>query len=164
MPFIETIDTVEDIENSQKSAISFSLQEKNGEEAAEQENLSLNGIIDLVTTEFNRSKDKRRNDEERWLLNYENYRGHYDRFTTTEKSEVFVKITKTKVLAAQAQLTDVLFAGNKFPIGVEPQKFSIGVEDKVNFDPKDSQAKGGDPSISATISRPEILKLTRKLT
>ena len=39
----------------------------------------------------------------RWLRSYRNYRGIYGSdmsFTEKEKSRVFVKITKTKVLAA----------------------------------------------------------------
>jgi hypothetical protein len=41
-------------------------------------------------------------------------------FTESEKSKVFVKITKTKVLAAYGQLIEVLFSSGKFPVGVEP--------------------------------------------
>ena len=41
-------------------------------------------------------------------------------FTESEKSKVFVKITKTKVLAAYGQMIEVLFSSGKFPVGVEP--------------------------------------------
>jgi hypothetical protein len=62
------------------------------------------------------------NDDERWMMAYRNYRGLYGsevKFIVSEKSKAFVKITKTKVLAAYAQIVDVLFAGSKFPIGIE---------------------------------------------
>ena len=34
-------------------------------------------------------------------------------FTEAEKSRVFIKVTKTKTLAAYGQIVDVLFANNK---------------------------------------------------
>ncbi len=44
------------------------------------------------------------------------------RFRESEKSRVFVKVTKTKVLAAFGQLVDVIFGANKFPIGISETK------------------------------------------
>jgi len=88
----------------------------------EQENLEFSSVVSWVESSFRKSKDARQGDEDRWLMAYRNYRGIYGpevQFTEEEKSQAFVKITKTKVLAAYAQITDVLFAGNKFPIGVE---------------------------------------------
>jgi len=88
----------------------------------EQENIELSSVVDWVESNFRKAKDARQADEERWLMAYRNYRGIYGpevQFTDQEKSQAFVKITKTKVLAAYAQITDVLFAGNKFPIGVD---------------------------------------------
>ena len=48
-------------------------------------------------------------------------------FTESEKSKVFVKITKTKVMAAYGQLIEVLFSTGKFPLGVQPTKIPEGV-------------------------------------
>ena len=110
----------------------------------EQENMDYGGVVDLVNTAFERSKDRRLADETRWLSAYRNYRGIYSQdvqFTSTEKSQAFVKITKTKVLAAYSQLTDVLFAGSKFPIGIEPRKKPVGAEDAINFDPNQLTAE-----------------------
>ena len=62
-------------------------------------------------------------DEKRWLKAYRNYRGLYGpemAFRDNEKSRVFVKITKTKVLAAFGQIIEVLFSGGKFPLGIHP--------------------------------------------
>ena len=55
-------------------------------------------------------------------------------FTEAEKSRVFVKTTKTKTLAAYSQIVDVLFAGNKFPISVEPTQLPEGVSESVHAD------------------------------
>ena len=41
-------------------------------------------------------------------------------FRENEKSRVFVKITKTKVLASFGQIIEVLFSQGKFPLGVSP--------------------------------------------
>ena len=88
---------------------------------------------------FTEVESSRRDEEERWLDAYRQYRGLYGpetQFTSTEKSQVFIKVTKTKVLAAYGQITDVLFAGQRFPIGVEPTRIPEGVEEAVHFDPK----------------------------
>ena len=81
------------------------------------------GLAGLIKSKFLDAEDARRFDEERWLRAYRNYRGVYGNdmaFTESEKSKVFVKITKTKVLAAYGQLVEVLFSSGKFPVGVEP--------------------------------------------
>ncbi len=78
--------------------------------------LELSQLIAFIEERFNRSKDWRRFDEERWLQSYRNYRGIYGpdvQFTEAERSRVFIKVTKTKVLAAYGQITDVLFARQK---------------------------------------------------
>jgi len=95
------------------------------------------GFVSMIQDKFQRAKDRRLSDEERWLTSYKNYRGVYDdttQFTETERSQIFIKITKTKVLAAYSQVTDVLFAGNKFPIGVEQTPVPEGIQDTVHVD------------------------------
>lgn len=111
------------------------------------------GVVDYVTGRFKRSKDKRLYDEQRWIECYKNFRGLYDtdvQFTDTEKSQAFIKITKTKVLAAYAQIIDVLFSGNKFPITVRATPDPTGVSEKVNID---VQKKKSGTSLT---TRPEI--------
>jgi len=69
----------------------------------EQENMEYSGLVGVIDDAFQKSKDARLTDEDRWLDAYRNYRGLYGpdvQFTDTEKSQAFVKITKTKVLAA----------------------------------------------------------------
>jgi hypothetical protein len=108
---------------------------------------SLNSIVGFVTERFKRAEDARRADEERWLRSYRNYRGIYGpevQFTSTEKSKVFVKVTKTKTLAAYGQIIDVLFGNNKFPISVNPSVLPDGVAESVhiNLDPNADAAVG----------------------
>lgn len=95
-----------------------------------------NKLYNFVMEQFNTAKTSRFTDEKRWITAYKNYRGIYGpdvQFTKTEQSKVFVKVTKTKVLAAYQQISDVLFAGNKFPISVEPTVVPEGIEDAVHF-------------------------------
>jgi hypothetical protein len=97
------------------------------------------GLIAFVNQRYTRSEESRRTDETRWLRAYRNYRGLYGpdmQFTATEKSRVFVKVTKTKVLAAYGQIIDVLFSNNKFPLSIDPSVLPEGVLDSVHFDPK----------------------------
>lgn len=106
------------------------------------------GLISFLNKRFTRAEESRRNDETRWLKAYRNYRGIYGpdvQFTETEKSRVFIKVTKTKVLAAYSQVAEVLFAGNKFPLSVDPSVLPEGVVDSVSFDPKaqDQENVGG---------------------
>jgi len=98
-------------------------------------------LAEYVSNKFTEVEEGRRDEEERWLDAYRQYRGLYSQdtqFTETEKSKIFIKVTKTKVLAAYGQITDVLFAGQRFPIGIETTRVPEGVEEAVNFDPKDS--------------------------
>ena len=78
-------------------------------------------LVGVIQDRFKVAEDARITDERRWIKSYENYRGLYGkkiRFRESEKSRVFVKITKTKVLAAFGQLVDVVFGTGKFPIGI----------------------------------------------
>jgi len=107
---------------------------------------SSNSTVEFVTERFKRAEDARLMDEERWLRSYRNYRGIYGpdvQFTSTEKSKVFVKVTKTKTLAAYGQIVDVLFGNNKFPLSVEPSVLPDGVAESVhiNVDPNAGPAQ-----------------------
>ena len=133
----------------------------------ENENTEYSGVISFIDGQFRRSKESRRTDEDRWLTAYRNYRGIYGadvQFTDTEKSQAFIKITKTKVLAAYAQVVDVLFAGGKYPLGIEQRKFPNNVADAVHYDPnsltteKVKEKTGVDYKVPRNIVRPEIAK------
>src|SRR6056300_1684616 len=112
--------------------------------------VDVTNIIPFVEERYQRAEDYRYNDEERWLRSYRNYRGLYGsdvQFTEAEKSRVFIKVTKTKTLAAYGQIVDVLFAGNKFPISVEPTVLPEGVAADVNFDPKKPEQLKGETAL-----------------
>ena len=99
-------------------------------------------IIPFIMDRYKKADDYREQDEQRWLRAYRNYRGLYGsdvQFTEAEKSRVFIKVTKTKTLAAYGQIIDVLFANNKFPLTIEPTELPEGVVADVNFDPKEPQ-------------------------
>ena len=102
------------------------------------------GLVAFIEERYSRSEDARRQDEDRWLRAYRNYRGIYGpdvQFTEAEKSRVFIKVTKTKTLAAYGQITDVLFANNTFPLSVEPTKLPEGVLENVHVE-TDPNLKG----------------------
>jgi hypothetical protein len=103
-----------------------------------EEDTDTSKIIPFIMERYHRAEDYRRQDEERWLRSYRNYRGIYGpevQFTEAEKSRVFIKVTKTKTLAAYGQIVDVLFAKNSFPLTVDPTELPDGVVENVSFDP-----------------------------
>ena len=151
-------------EDATDSDLAMSLVEEGN---VEEENVELSNTVSYVKSQYERSKTARRVDEERWLDAYRNYRGLYSsevQFTETEKSKAFIKVTKTKVLAAYAQVVDVLFAGSKFPIGIEARKFPNNVEDAVSYNPnrltteKVKEKTGMDYEVAYNIARPDIAK------
>ena len=94
-------------------------------------------IVAYVQERFSRAETARETEENRWLKAYRNYRGIYGpdvQFTETEKSKIFVKVTKTKVLAAYGQITEVLLGGNRFPLTVNPTTLPDGVEETVHIE------------------------------
>ena len=101
-------------------------------------------IVSFVQEKYSRAETARETEEQRWIQAYRNYRGIYGpdvQFTSTEKSQVFVKVTKTKVLAAYGQIAEVLFGGNKFPISIDPTVLPDGVEETVSFETNPNQVK-----------------------
>lgn len=132
-----------------------------------EENINYSGAVAFVNSQYTRSKDARYADEERWLDSYRNYRGLYSsevQFTETEKSKAFIKVTKTKVLAAYAQVVDVLFAGSKFPIGIEARQFPSNVAGEVSYNPnaltdeKVKETVDVDYEVPTSIARPNLAK------
>ena len=120
---------------------------------------SVSSIVSFVEGRFKRAEDARQGDEERWMRAYRNYRGIYGpdvQFTSSEKSRVFVKVTKTKTLAAYGQIIDVLFGNNKFPLTVNPSVLPDGVAESVhmNMDPN-AEAAGATLRDAFTDTPPE---------
>ncbi|QGZ18309.1 portal protein [Pelagibacter phage HTVC115P] len=109
-----------------------------------------NKLASFVYDRFITSERARQSDEDRWLEAFHNYRGQYYKnvqFREHEKSRVFVKVTKTKVLAAYGQLVDVLFSANKFPISVEETKVPEGVSEYAHLNPVGENLQNSGPSI-----------------
>jgi hypothetical protein len=116
------------------------------------EDVEVSNIIPFVIERYRRAEDYRYQDEERWLRAYRNYRGLYGpdvQFTEAEKSRVFIKVTKTKTLAAYGQIVDVLFANNKFPLSIEPTELPEGVVADVHFDPKEPEELQSSTALSS---------------
>ena len=106
------------------------------------EDVDSSKIIPFIMEKYARADDYRQQDEQRWLRSYRNYRGLYSpevQFTEAEKSRVFIKVTKTKTLAAYGQIVDVLFAAQKFPLSVDPTELPEGVVADVSFDPMEPE-------------------------
>ena len=94
-------------------------------------------LVGIIQGRFAQAEESRKSDETRWLKAYENYRGLYAKsikFRESEKSRIFVKITKTKVLAAFGQLVDVIFGTGKFPIGISETKIPEGEKEFAYLD------------------------------
>ena len=126
---------------------------------------STGSIEAYVKERFSKAETAKYAEEQRWIRAYRNYRGIYGedvQFTDTEKSRVFVKVTKTKVLAAFGQMTEVLFGGNKFPITIDPTTLPDGVEESVYMETNDELKKaeksaGMEPLLPGE-TMPEFLK------
>ena len=105
-------------------------------------------LVGIIQGRYAQAEDARQTDETRWLKAYENYRGLYKnsvKFRDSEKSRIFVKITKTKVLAAFGQLVDVIFGTGKFPIGISETKLPEGEKENAYLD-----TQNPTPSIEIT--------------
>ena len=126
-------------------------------EAGKTLNLEINqktNLTGLIKNRYAQAEDARQTDETRWLKAYENYRGLYNKsvkFRDSEKSRIFVKITKTKVLAAFGQLVDVIFGTGKFPIGITETKIPEGEMANAHLD-----TQVGAPGIESTMGGGEL--------
>lgn len=104
-------------------------------------------LVMQLQSDFRRAKKRREADEERWLQAYRNFRGIYGpdvAFSDEEKSKVFIKITKSKVMAAYGQITDVLLSGTKIPISIQPTPEPTGIAEAAHVDPSGGSAGAVD--------------------
>jgi len=107
---------------------------------AEEEKIS--ALVGKINSRFQQCETTREDDEDRWLQAFHNYRGRYFKnvaFRDHEKSRVFVKVTKTKVLAAYGQLIDVLFGANKFPLTIQETRVPEGISEYAHLNPLKEQ-------------------------
>ena len=110
------------------------------DEAKEDEVIS--NLVAQINSRFQQCETTREDDEDRWLQAFHNYRGRYFKnvaFRDHEKSRVFVKVTKTKVLAAYGQLIDVLFGANKFPLTIQETRVPEGIDEYAHLNPLKEQ-------------------------
>lgn len=109
---------------------------------SEDKDTAFDNLGSVIESRLKESEQARLYDEKRWLRSYRNYRGVYGSdmaFRDSEKSKVFVKVTKTKVLAAYGQLIEVLFSQGKFPIGIFPTTDPTGIEKYAHLKPENMQ-------------------------
>ena len=107
-----------------------------------QEEEKISALVSNIKSKFYQAEQTREDDEDRWLQAFHNYRGRYFKnvaFRDHEKSRVFVKVTKTKVLAAYGQLIDVLFGANKFPLTIQETRVPEGVAEYAHLNPLKEQ-------------------------
>jgi len=114
-------------------------------------------LIGIIKDRYSIAEMARDTDERRWIKAYENYRGLYAKgvkFRESEKSRVFVKITKTKVLAAYGQHVDVIFGANKFPIGMSETKVPEGIAEHAHLDTQ-TPVPGIETSVAEQVTEVE---------
>ena len=126
-------------------------------------------VVGFVREHYSKASTARETEETRWVQAYRNYRGLYGpdvQFTSTEKSRIFVKVTKTKVLAAYGQIVEVLFGNNKFPISVDPTTLPEGVVESVYFESNDDMRKAKEqfsPQDTSLLPGETIVDLRERL-
>ena len=116
-------------------------------------------IVSFVQQRFEKAETSRQSEEQRWIRAYRNYRGLYGpdvQFTSSEKSKVFVKVTKTKVLAAYGQIVEVLFGANKFPISIDPTVLPDGVTEAVHLETEDTLKKMSEQQEPVAVDIPNL--------
>ena len=107
-----------------------------------------NPLVGFVRSRFQQSETSKVYDEKRWLKAYRNYRGIYGpemAFRENERSRVFVKVTKTKVLASFGQIIEVLFSQGKFPLGVMPTSVPEDIAERAHLKQQQQQPQPQEP-------------------
>ena len=117
-------------------------------------------LVGLIEDRYAGAETARESDERRWMQAYHNFRGLYPKnvkFRESEKSRVFIKVTKTKVLAAFGQLVDVIFGTGKFPIGVRETQIP-----ELDLIPRPKIRQVQTPDLSLRLIPDPALKTTPK--
>ncbi len=92
-----------------------------------------------IQASYQESKDARASTEKKWLQAFRDVRGQHSprqkalirkqQVNQPNASSAFIKVTKTKGQQAYGQVTEIIFADNKFPIGVQPTPVPEGTVD-----------------------------------
>lgn len=100
-------------------------------------------LVNFITSRKTESENARDPKERIWIKNFLSYRGLYnsEQRARIEKqrqrdpyaSDFYIKITKTKTIAAYNQLQEILLANNKFPIQVKETPVPEGTEEYVHM-------------------------------
>jgi len=104
----------------------------------------LAGLGAFVQEVYRTNKTHRNTQESNWLTSWHQYRGEHsaeemERIQLAKDrnkfaSAPFIKLTKTKVLAAYGQIMEVLTGDNKFPLEVTATPKPEGIADSVTID------------------------------
>jgi len=116
-------------------------------------------LVGIVKSRFADAERARQGDEERWLQSYQNFRGLYGkrvRFRESEKSRVFIKVTKTKTVAAYGQLIDVLFGTGEFPISVKETRLPEGIAKEAHIELNQAPVSIEGPQIESGIDVSQV--------
>lgn len=116
-------------------------------EGSELERSRLNPLVGHVQTKYDMFKRDRHSHEVRWINAFSNFRGQpidNKSFIETEVSKAFIKITKTKVIAAYGQLCEVVFANNVLPIEIVASVEVKDAPEYAHIDMDDPAAAGGE--------------------
>lgn len=106
--------------------------------ASETEAVTSPIIVSYIHEKFVEANNAKQEKTARFLECYNAYKGKYGSevvFSDPEQSRVFVKITKTKVIAAFGQVSDVLFGTGTFPLEIQPTPMPIGIAEFAYVDP-----------------------------
>jgi hypothetical protein len=116
--------------------------------------LALQDLVGHVQEKYTFAREDREEHERNWLRADRDVRGEHDAETQVRiakalernpfSAQFFLKIAKTKYKAAAASLEDILFAGNKFPIGIEPTIIPDDVLEDATIIP--AELEGLEPS------------------
>jgi len=116
-------------------------------------------LVGIIKSRFAEAERARQGDEERWLQSYQNFRGLYGkrvRFRESEKSRVFIKVTKTKTVAAYGQLIDVLFGTGEFPISVKETRLPEGIAKEAHIELNQAPVSIEGPQIESGIDVSQV--------
>lgn len=132
------------------------IEDSTASEGNEDTSAPLAGLASYVQEIYQKNKDDRNAQEAIWLADWRQFRGEHSpeeaerirlaRERNKFASAPFIKLTKTKVLAAYGQIMEVLSSDNKFPLEVTATPKPEGIAETVTIDLASSPEKEPDLS------------------
>lgn len=99
-------------------------------------------LLGIIKSRFQAAASGKQPHEDRMIEAYNNFRGIYGKsrpaMRASEKSNIFVKATKTKTLAAYGQIVDITLGGETIPIRVRPTQVPEGADDVAHVSAEES--------------------------